>query len=157
MLILLGCYCTTFRVVTQSADYWWLWLTGCLAAWRVYEIICYEVLYHAHDDMPIQGRYAEIIRVLWHYMEIVFAFGIFYLIAVDQASDSFRSSRCDPPLHQEWINAAYFSLVTLATIGYGDYAPQTCLGKILISLEVLVGVFLLAVVLQRILSGRNAK
>lgn len=28
------------------------------------------------------------------------------------------------------LDAAYFSVVTIATVGYGDLAPQTALGKI---------------------------
>jgi hypothetical protein len=28
------------------------------------------------------------------------------------------------------LDAAYFSVVTIATVGYGDFAPQTAVGKI---------------------------
>lgn len=28
------------------------------------------------------------------------------------------------------LDAAYFSVVTIATVGYGDFAPQTAIGKI---------------------------
>lgn len=28
------------------------------------------------------------------------------------------------------LDAAYFSVVTIATVGYGDFAPQTTIGKI---------------------------
>jgi hypothetical protein len=29
-----------------------------------------------------------------------------------------------------WLDALYFSVITLTTIGYGDFSPQTDLGKI---------------------------
>ena len=29
-----------------------------------------------------------------------------------------------------WIDALYFSVITIATVGYGDFAPQTPLGKL---------------------------
>ena len=29
-----------------------------------------------------------------------------------------------------WIDAAYFSVITLTTIGYGDFSPATDLGKL---------------------------
>lgn len=29
-----------------------------------------------------------------------------------------------------WIDAAYFSVITLTTIGFGDYSPATDLGKL---------------------------
>lgn len=29
-----------------------------------------------------------------------------------------------------WLDAIYFSVITLATVGYGDFSPQTDTGKI---------------------------
>lgn len=29
-----------------------------------------------------------------------------------------------------WIDALYFSVVTLSTVGYGDFTPQTTIGKL---------------------------
>lgn len=36
--------------------------------------------------------------------------------------------------------ATYFSIVTIATVGYGDITPKTDLARILVSLEILFGV-----------------
>ncbi|MBB2780294.1 UNVERIFIED_ORG: hypothetical protein GGE55_001676 [Rhizobium esperanzae] len=41
-------------------------------------------------------------------------------------------------------DAFYFSTVTLATVGYGDFVPTTQLGRIVIALEGLGGLFLFA-------------
>jgi voltage-gated potassium channel len=41
------------------------------------------------------------------------------------------------------IDAFYFSVVTLTTVGYGDFAPQTDVGKIFTAVYVLVGVGIL--------------
>ncbi len=38
-----------------------------------------------------------------------------------------------------WIDSYYFTIITLTTIGYGDFAPQTVLGKIFTMLYVLIG------------------
>ena len=38
------------------------------------------------------------------------------------------------------IDALYFSIVTISTVGYGDYVPKTELGKLISSLYILVGV-----------------
>lgn len=38
------------------------------------------------------------------------------------------------------IDALYFSVITLATVGYGDFAPQTDVGKIFTVVYILVGV-----------------
>jgi voltage-gated potassium channel len=41
------------------------------------------------------------------------------------------------------VDAFYFSVVTLTTVGYGDFAPQTDAGKLFTSVYVLVGVGIL--------------
>ncbi|WP_074037780.1 potassium channel family protein [Exiguobacterium profundum] len=39
-----------------------------------------------------------------------------------------------------WLDALYFSVITLTTIGYGDFAPQKNIGKIFTIGYVLTGV-----------------
>ena len=39
-----------------------------------------------------------------------------------------------------WLDSLYFSTITLTTIGFGDFAPQTDAGKIFTILYVLVGI-----------------
>jgi len=39
-----------------------------------------------------------------------------------------------------WVDAAYFSVITLTTIGYGDFSPQTTFGKIFTIFCILIGV-----------------
>jgi voltage-gated potassium channel len=41
------------------------------------------------------------------------------------------------------VDALYFSVVTLTTVGYGDFAPQTDAGKLFTAVYVLVGVGIL--------------
>lgn len=38
-----------------------------------------------------------------------------------------------------WIDAFYFSVITISTVGYGDFAPQTAFGKLFTSMYVLCG------------------
>jgi len=42
-----------------------------------------------------------------------------------------------------WLDSLYFSVITLTTIGYGDFSPQTDLGKIFTLLYIVVGVSLI--------------
>jgi hypothetical protein len=42
-----------------------------------------------------------------------------------------------------FVDALYFSVVTLTTVGYGDFAPQTDIGKLFTAVYVLVGVGIL--------------
>jgi Ion channel len=36
---------------------------------------------------------------------------------------------------EHWFDPIYFSFITSATIGYGDYYPATPMGKLLVSLQ----------------------
>jgi voltage-gated potassium channel Kch len=39
-----------------------------------------------------------------------------------------------------WVDAYYFSVITLTTVGYGDISPQTDTGKIFTTFYILIGV-----------------
>lgn len=67
-----------------------------------------------------------------------------------------------------WLNSFYFSVVTLATVGYGDIVPKTDIGKLFTVFYIFIGVgiisaFFRAVVLRakdrrkKRLKGRNKK
>jgi hypothetical protein len=43
-----------------------------------------------------------------------------------------------------WVDAFYFCIVTLSTVGYGDITPDTTAGKIFTSFYIIVGIGLLA-------------
>ncbi len=49
------------------------------------------------------------------------------------------------------LNALYFSVITLATVGYGDFTPQTDFGKIFTILYILTGVGLIVAFATKIL------
>ncbi|MCP4423630.1 MAG: two pore domain potassium channel family protein [Chloroflexi bacterium] len=38
-----------------------------------------------------------------------------------------------------WLDALYFSVITLTTVGYGDLSPQTAAGKIFTIVYILIG------------------
>ena len=43
-----------------------------------------------------------------------------------------------------WLNAVYFCVITLATVGYGDIVPHTDAGKVFTIFYVLTGVGIIA-------------
>ncbi|HSX15118.1 MAG TPA: potassium channel family protein [Candidatus Saccharimonadales bacterium] len=55
--------------------------------------------------------------------------------------------------HFSWLNAYYFTIITLATVGYGDFVPKTAAGKIFTTFYVFVGITIF-LVLARIILGR---
>lgn len=48
------------------------------------------------------------------------------------------------------VDALYFSVTTLTTVGYGDFSPQTDAGKLFTVVYVLVGVGILLAFLARV-------
>ncbi|PEA53807.1 transporter [Bacillus pseudomycoides] len=60
------------------------------------------------------------------------------------------------------IDALYFSVVTLTTVGYGDFSPQTDFGKIFTIFYIFVGLGLVAGFIRKLainiqLSGRLSR
>ena len=47
-----------------------------------------------------------------------------------------------------WIDSFYFCVMTLATIGYGDFAPRTDLGKLFTIFYVIAGLGVLAAYIE---------
>jgi voltage-gated potassium channel len=39
-----------------------------------------------------------------------------------------------------WVDAVYFSVVTLTTVGFGDFAPQTDAGKLFTIFYIILGI-----------------
>ena len=42
-----------------------------------------------------------------------------------------------------WIDALYFSVVTISTVGYGDFSPQTVTGKLFTIFYIITGIGIL--------------
>ena len=58
-------------------------------------------------------------------------------------------------LHAEgwdWLDSLYFCVVTMATVGYGDFHPITPLGKILAMIFIVLGLGVLVGFAQQLLS-----
>jgi hypothetical protein len=49
-----------------------------------------------------------------------------------------------------WLDSFYFCVITLATVGYGDFSPQTPIGKLFTVGYIFVGIGLLVAVFTRI-------
>ncbi|WP_159006507.1 potassium channel family protein [Bradyrhizobium sp. S69] len=72
---------------------------------------------------------------LWSYATTIYGFSLIYEI-VDRLQPSSFSQRMDGP-----ITAIYFSVATIATVGYGDIAPIRPIARVCTTAEILLGVF----------------
>jgi hypothetical protein len=71
------------------------------------------------------------------YLLLILAFGIFYAAAWRYDSTSFGKEFPPNPVFGHFV---YFSVVTAATLGYGDITPIRPLVRMLASIEVLLGI-----------------
>jgi voltage-gated potassium channel Kch len=56
-----------------------------------------------------------------------------------------------------WVNAYYFCVVSLTTVGYGDITPHTTAGKIFTTFYLMIGVVILGAFLNAIMKRRSQK
>lgn len=117
-------------------------------ALRLYEIYTFLVSMHTQIGYQSPALVRAIFNTIWHYIEIIIGFGSFYLATALLWSDRFASDG-KRTIADGICDSLYFSFVTISTVGYGDFSPQTAIGRLLVMTEVLFGVFLLIIVLQR--------
>lgn len=56
-----------------------------------------------------------------------------------------------------WLDSFYFCVVTLTTVGYGDFTPQTDIGKIFTMLYIFCGVGIFATFISTFFKRRANK
>lgn len=84
--------------------------------------------------------------VLAFYWMIIFFFAAVYRFIDLNIEDAFNKD------FTGFIDVVYFSSITLATIGYGDFYPVHWLPKMIVCLEVFTGIVLLTVILGTTIS-----
>jgi voltage-gated potassium channel Kch len=54
-----------------------------------------------------------------------------------------------------WLDALYFSIITLTTIGYGDFSPVTQAGKLFTVIYILIGIGVILSFIQTVYHHYN--
>lgn len=54
-----------------------------------------------------------------------------------------------------WLDSIYFSIITLTTIGYGDFSPQTNGGKLFTIFYILIGIGIILTFVNTIYNHYN--
>ena len=73
----------------------------------------------------------SVINILHTFFLIVLFFGLFYF--------SYKSTTHFDRGIEDVVDAIYFSMVTITTLGYGEITPVSILGKIIVMVELWVG------------------
>jgi Ion channel len=118
----------------------YLWI-GFLIASPI--VILSRILRHPSVDLE------TILGAICAYLLIGIAFGALYGMLQTVGSENFFAQ----PGPYERIDFLYFSFIVLTTTGFGDLTPYTSVGKVIVTLEALIGqVFLVTIVASLVAS-----
>jgi len=94
----------------------------------------------------------QVLRILRGNQIIQMTIAIFIVINVTAAIVYFFEHQHNADQYKNYGDALWWSIVTVATVGYGDVVPKTELGRIFASLTILSGVILLSLLTATISS-----
>ena len=86
-------------------------------------------------------KYCQVIKYIILYIIIILLFAFFYYL---QGEIGIKTS------DNSYLNMLYFSVVTITTLGYGDVIPINVFTKLLVSIESILGIFILGIILNAI-------
>lgn len=88
------------------------------------------------------------LALIWHFLRTIWGLlkdpdtrGVVYVVALVLAGGTLFYHGVEG---WGWLDSLYFSVITLTTVGYGDFAPQTDGGKAFTIIYILVGLGILA-------------
>ena len=96
--------------------------------------------------MPILGLVA-IARYGWHIIQLLWrkeaARGLFFITLTTILTGTWFYYQFEPSI-TTWVDAYYFTVITLTTIGYGDFSPTIPLTKLFTTVYVFIGLGIIA-------------
>lgn len=101
----------------------WLFIINIYLLLETYLYIFYKIFVPEHNNQRTHKR--SLLLLFLNFFEVIGSFAVIY------AAGHFLNKPVS-----NWVDALYFSFVTGATIGYGDFHPVTSLGKQLVILQI---------------------
>lgn len=77
-----------------------------------------------------------------------------YLLIMEFAPESF-TGMSSAPWDENFSKMAYFSFVTLTTLGYGDISPASPFAQVIVYMEATAGIFYMAIVVASLVSSNQ--
>jgi len=171
---LIVCYLTAHdalssvhRIGNEDWNQFCVNVPGAVAIFRLYEICSFIGALYAKRIYTTFSKERAVLNTFWHYIEAIIAFATIYICVAYLYGDPFGTiasadqqtgrnlAVCKGAIAQDQFTSLYFSTITIATVGYGDHAPQTFQGRIVVVAEIFYGLFLLVVVIQRAMGARE--
>jgi voltage-gated potassium channel Kch len=94
----------------------------------------------------------EVVGSIALFLLIGLIWSVFYLIIIEITPTAFNGLEA-----KNWVgnfsDAAYFSFVTLTTLGYGDISPESAFARVVVYLEAIAGVFYMAIVVASLINA----
>ena len=123
----------------------WLLILKILSVSAFFGLITYHILKYIMSTKKVDQDI--IMGAVAVYIMIALVFSIVYIGMEQIDPGSFRM----PPDESNTNVFFYFSMVTMTTLGYGDITPISPIAQSFVMLQVLLGIFFMAILLARLL------
>ena len=100
---------------------------------------------------PIDGN--KIVGAIGIYLLMGLIWALLYLFIAQTIPDAFNGLE-QRVWYENFSEGAYFSFVTLTTLGYGDISPIVPIARFLVYMEAIVGVFYLTILVASLIGIR---
>jgi len=114
--------------------------------WGTFKSIARQILFTGSIDTN------KVVGSLALFLLLGLMWAIAYLLILEFSADSF-TGMVQLPWGENFSNAAYFSFVTLTTLGYGDISPTSPVAQVIVYLEAIAGVFYMAIVVASLVGA----
>jgi len=121
-----------------------------LFGFEIWDICSYRVFFFLvkSQEKPWGGRLRRTLLIAAaNFAEVIIGFAIIHLHVRDISRNCSGANRLT-----DSIDAVYFSIVTIMTVGYGDFVPCGTAGRLLVIAELAAGVVFVIVVVPLLLS-----
>ncbi|MFV2056824.1 MAG: potassium channel family protein [Thiohalomonadales bacterium] len=98
----------------------------------------------------------KIIGSICIYLLMGLIWAILYLLILEVDASAFHGIS-SAPWYENFPDVAYYSFVTLTTLGYGDISPTLPVARFLVYMEAIVGVFYMAVLVASLIGVRMSE
>lgn len=102
---------------------------------------------------PIDGN--KIVGAICIYLLMGLIWALIYLLVAQAVPDAFNGVT-QLPWYQNFSDMAYYSYVTLTTLGYGDITPKAPIARFLVYMEAIIGVFYMAILVASLVGIRTS-